>query len=101
MSGREYQAYIYSASDIDDYYHIVLPERHNIEIWLNNIPDGTDYQLLLYDTSRERIGYSAEVGNLPEHILKENMPPGPYYIRIYQYSGFSATQPYALRTVYQ
>lgn len=100
-SGREYRAYIYSEADKNDLYYIDLPAAHPVEVWLRNIPAGTNYHLGLYDSASRQVGWSAEPDNRDEHILTGALQAGRYYVRVYQAAGFSSTQPYSLRVVYR
>lgn len=100
-SGREYQAYIYSEADKNDFYYTDLSAPHPIEVWLRNIPVGANYHLGLYNAAQGQEGWSANPGSSDEHILTGALPAGRYYVRVYQASGYSSMQPYRLRVVFQ
>jgi hypothetical protein len=101
VSGATYYGYFPTTSDNDDFYYLDLPAAHSIEVWLTGLPAGNDYNLYLYDAAHVLIGYSGNVGTVDEHILVANQPAQRYYIRVTREVGTSATQPYALRAVYQ
>lgn len=100
-SGRDYQAYIYSAADENDFYYFDLPATHPVEVSLRNIPANNDYHLYLYDANRNPRGYSGRPGSDDEEIRVDNLSPGKYYVRVQRVVGFSSTQPYSLRVVYR
>jgi hypothetical protein len=55
----------------------------------------------LRDASLNIIGSSDNSSNANEHILKDPLSPGVYYIQVYNRSQSGSTQPYHLRVVYQ
>lgn len=102
QSGVTIYALIYGPGDKDDYYWFEMSSAHTVEVWLTQIPEGHNYSLYLYDsTGTGQLGYSGEPGNRDEHILTGVLPPGRYVIRVYAGQGYSASQFYALRTVYR
>ena len=101
VSGREYRALIYSPSDSEDYYQIVLPLAHTIDVTLDQIPAGNNYHLYLYNVALAFMGYSGNPGNQPEHIQTNVLPSGLYYIRIQRVDGYSTSEQYTLRAVFR
>lgn len=101
VSGQTYYAYIYSDADANDYYWFEMPADHEIEVWLQQIPAGNNYHLYLYDADVQQRGYSGNPTNTDEHIHTGVLPAGRYYVRVQRVSGFSTTQPYALRANYR
>jgi hypothetical protein len=101
VSGATYYGFFPTTADNNDFYYIDLPAAHSIEVWLTGLPAGNDYDLYLYDAAHVYIQHSGNVGTVDEHILVSNKPAGRYYIRVTREAGTSATQPYALRAVYQ
>jgi len=105
-SGQIYPSWI-SNCDLDtykksDYFYIVISTLNTINIYLTDIPAGTDYDLYLY----------SDPGDDPDHWAARSIsttssetisysPPatGRYYIRVYSYSG-SSTSPYSLQVTY-
>lgn len=102
FSGGWIYALIYGPEDQNDYYWFEMTSPHTIEVWLQQIPSGHDYNLYLYDsTGLVLLGYSANPNNQDEYILTGVLPAGRYYIRVYAVQGYSATEPYVLRSVYR
>lgn len=101
LSGVEYQAFMHNEQDDTDYYYFDVLAEDGIEVWLDQIPNGNDYDLYLYNSRSERIGFSGQLGNRSEHIRVNGVAPlGRYYIRVQRELGSSATQPYKLRVGY-
>jgi len=100
ISGQIYYGKFPNQSDEKDYFYIELFEAHTIEIWLNNIPSGQDYDLVLYDANLNQLALSNKAGNSDEHILSSALPPGRYYIQAWN-AGDGSSEPYHLRVVYR
>jgi hypothetical protein len=86
-----------------DYFYVDIITANTINIYLTDIPAGTDYDLYLYrnpiDDPNNPAAVSNEYGNEPETILYNPPATGRYYIRVHSYSGYSAS-PYSLRVTY-
>jgi len=93
-----YQFSLGIAGDNEDFFYIELLAPHTIEVWVNNIPVGSNYHLYLYSAQQNLVGYSGNPGNADEHILTPVMQAGKYYIRVQRVEGAG---PYKLRTVYR
>jgi hypothetical protein len=106
-SGQTYQSWI---SDCDlttykksDYFYIDISTTNPINVYLTNIPAGTDYDLYLYkdpsDDPKDPADKSEGTGS--SETISSYSPPatGRYYIRVYGRSG-SSTSPYSLRVTY-
>ncbi|NIV37958.1 MAG: hypothetical protein GWN58_53660, partial [Anaerolineae bacterium] len=66
-------------------------------LWLRNIPNGQNLDLVLRDEGLAVIGYSAHSSNTDEYIdTVQQLPPGRYYVQVYHYSDGGSTQPYNL-----
>jgi len=102
LSGQLYWSYMNSNEDRWDYFYFDLSSDHSVEVWLQNVPSGANYQLQVFDKDNVRIGYSGNSGNADEHIRLEDAAPGRYYIAVNRASdsGFSAIDPYSLKVVY-
>jgi hypothetical protein len=100
ISGLTYYGRLPSGADLQDYYYIDLLVPHSVELWLTDIPSGQNYDLVLRDAGLVRIGYSANWGNVGEHILTGFVPAGRYYIQVYNRGGGGSSQPYRLSTVH-
>ena len=106
-SGQTYQSYI-SCCDVatykkSDYFYIDISTTNAINIYLTDIPAGTDYDLCLYrnpsDDPNNPAACSRNDGNSPEMISYNPPATGRYYIRVYAHSGYSAS-PYSLQVTY-
>jgi hypothetical protein len=79
-------------TDPKDYFYFELSTSKNVEVWLTDIPQGCDYDLVLRDADLELVDYSDKFDSAGEHIpYYEPWPltllPGRYYIQIYPYKG--------------
>jgi cell division septation protein DedD len=101
MSGQVYRALIFAPSDQEDFYWFDTPQARTIEADLWDIPANNNYHLYLYNDNRDLVGYSGNGSNEPEQIRTGVLPAGRYYLRVQQRVGYSATQQYALRTVFR
>lgn len=73
--------------DQRDVYRIRV-ERNPVVVDLTNIPSGTDYDLFLYDATRQLRAESREEGQHDERI-QIDLPAGTYYVDIFAYRGRS------------
>ncbi|NIV38457.1 MAG: hypothetical protein GWN58_56285 [Anaerolineae bacterium] len=86
-----------NGDDVNDYYFLDLYAPHRLKLWLKNIPNGQNYDLVLRDASLAVIGYSAQSSNADEYIdTGQQLVPGRYYVQVYHYSSGGSTQPYRL-----
>jgi uncharacterized repeat protein (TIGR01451 family) len=97
VCGLTYYGTFTSTADIKDYFYFTLTVSHSVELWLTNIPAGSNYELCLRNASLGEIKCSANSGNADEHILVGSLPPGLYRIQVYKRSSTGSTQPYHLR----
>jgi hypothetical protein len=99
-----YEAYIWDATDSDDYYAITPVTTETVQITLTDIPAGADYDLYVYYQSGSQyplVVKSDRSGEQDENVTFAPTIDRTYYIRVYPYSGFSSTQPYHLTVIYQ
>jgi hypothetical protein len=99
-----YTAYIWDATDREDYYHFTPSTAATVQIALTNIPAGADYDLYVYyydGAQYQLVAQSNKSGNQSEGVTFMPVAGRKYYIRIYPYSGFSSTQPYRLAVTFQ
>jgi len=101
VSGLIYYGTLPSAADSKDYFAFDLSTAHPVELWLTNIPVGQNYDLILRNAGLVTVGYSAELGNTPEHIVTGTLPAGRYYIQVYLNSSGEGGQAYHLKAVYE
>lgn len=100
-SGLTYFGVLQSDQDKSDYFYVDLPTQRTIELWLQNIPDGHNWDLALRDRGLATYEgwYSVRSGSRDEHV-EVTVPAGKYYIQVYNYSARGSTQPYHLKVVY-
>jgi Pregnancy-associated plasma protein-A/Secretion system C-terminal sorting domain/Fibronectin type III domain len=90
------QALISSSTDNDYFSFSNSTTQPNIKVSLTNIPLGKDYDLRFYNSAGTNIKSSLNSGVTAEKILYNAAPVGTYKVRIYPYSGGSATACYTL-----
>jgi len=82
--------------DPDDYYYVVLAAAATLDLRLDHLPAGTDYDLYLYRAGDDNFWkHSANFGTDPEQI-HVRADPGRYYIRVYPSTSGRSLQPYRL-----
>jgi hypothetical protein len=102
QSDRVYYGTFPMASDLNDYYYFDLVTANTVEVWLTNIRTGHNYDLVLRNASSAIIGYSGMLGNNDEYINTGTaLPPGRYYIQVYNRSSSGSSQAYHLFVVYE
>ncbi|SDY76471.1 S8 family serine peptidase [Thermoactinomyces sp. DSM 45892] len=93
-SGKAYDSYIFSDTDVD-YYKFNVGTAGAVNISLTNLPG--DYDLSLHDASGAELAKSIKGGTNPEAIAYNATSAGVYYVKVIGYSGaFSKTQAYKL-----
>lgn len=97
VSGLTYHGTMPTVADEKDYYYFELTSGDTVELWLDNIPEGEDYSLVLRYENLESIKESTTPGNLPEYIFQDGLPPGMYKIQVFHTAGTGSNQPYSLR----
>ncbi|MCL4871283.1 MAG: hypothetical protein KJ063_20165 [Anaerolineae bacterium] len=70
-----------SQEDYHDVYRFYQPGIGGALFYLQNIPNGADYDLLLYSGNKTLLGSSRNIGNLDEY-LEIILGPGYYYIMV-------------------
>lgn len=70
-----------------------------LEIHLTDIPQGSDYDLYLFDCDGVVLALSEDGGNSDEEII-DSVSPNLYVIGVYCYSGGDAEDPYHLYGTY-
>jgi hypothetical protein len=103
-----YEAYIWNATDSDDYYHFAPPlTARDVEITLTNIPTDVDYDLYVYyyddmDGVYVEEAKSLQPGSSDEGVMFAPIPLRTYYIRVFPLRPvlFSNEQPYHLELTY-
>lgn len=95
----DYNNYGYISSNNDvDYFKVKFSTKGVANFWLGNIPDGTDYDLFLYDEGGTLLARSTKGENEAELISSFPVNSNTfYYMMVESASGYSTTSPYLLR----
>lgn len=99
-TGVWYESFISSTSDNDWYsFPVTVPSgsARNIDVYLQSIPPGANYNLELYSPSNQLLRSSTQPSNNDEFIRYYTTSSGAYRIRVYSASGFSHTDSYDFR----
>lgn len=84
-----------TSPDDDDFYKFSVSAPATIYASLTSLPD--DYDLNLYDPSRQLIGASFNGGIAPEYITASVTAPGVYYLHVYTLgNNYDTIKPYKL-----
>jgi hypothetical protein len=97
------------STDNSDWYWIntiddtdVICDLFNIQVSLESIPSGADYDVYLYDGDLSLLDWSANTSNDDENIawssgcLAWEDNGGPYYVRVKRWSGWNCSDTYRL-----
>jgi len=104
VSRKVYQAYVWDIMDQNDYYYFRPITNTEVTIELTNIPPGTDYDLYVYyydGQTYQQVAKSRRSDNADEDVAFIPEAGEKYYIRIFQFEGFSREQPYHLVATYR
>ena len=110
VDGQELEivAAIWPADDVDWYkFYVDVPTESPLEgdqivqLWLEDIPVGSNYDIQLFYATGELLSSSEHPQNGDEYISFQISESGWYYIRIRSIQGFSAEQGYKLRILYR
>ena len=101
VSGLVYFGAFPNDQDTKDYYYFDLAAQGTVRLWLQNIPDGRNYDLVLRDDALETQPgwYSVGLGSQDEYV-EATVPAGRYHIQIHNAGGRGSSQPYHLRVMY-
>ncbi|HEY9060732.1 MAG TPA: S8 family serine peptidase [Pseudobacteroides sp.] len=94
-------SYIYGTMDNQDdvdCFRFTLEGSTKAGIRLNNIPDGTDYDMVVYSYTNGdfiEVGRSTNGGKMDEEIVSQ-LIEGNYIVKVYSYWGSSESQTYKL-----
>ena len=93
--GRRYISFIRDDQDID--FYKFRADADNIAlIYLEDIPENTNYDLRIFDTREVVVDASTEPRQTPEVLSFRAHTAGIYYVAVISRSGYSSTQPYSL-----
>jgi uncharacterized repeat protein (TIGR01451 family) len=104
-SGVAIRAALCSELDSRDFYYLNAPGGATIELWLQDLPDGTDYDLyFFYLNSEGALEFktrSTNPGTTSEYIryIVPSDEPGQHFVSVHSHSGWSTTK-YTLRAQY-
>ena len=102
-STQVYTAYIWDATDTDDYYYFTPTTTADVSVDLSNIPvsAGADYDLYVYDqVIGNWVAHSIGIGTETESVTFTPVAGRRYHILVDPAAGFSSTQPYRLVVTY-
>ena len=71
-----------------------MPSGYFIDVYVQSIPSGTNYNLELYNPSGVLLASSTNSGNADEYVYKWDAPTGEYRIKVFSVSGSSASDSY-------
>jgi hypothetical protein len=95
-----YSSHVTSASD-DDYFYMDVPAGADvISVELTSVPAGCDYDLYVYDQYGQQVASSINENNLDELIELHYPDAARYYLHVYPYSGYAASDDYLLSFSY-
>lgn len=89
--------YINPQSDID-HYKKTFTTSGKATILLTSVPSNADYDLYVYDSNYNQIGSGRNGSGQSESVTVDVVANKVYYFKVVSYSGFSATQNYAIAT---
>ncbi|MFC1714253.1 M6 family metalloprotease domain-containing protein [Candidatus Poribacteria bacterium] len=93
--GREYSSYIRDDGDVD-FFKFRADSNSNIIIYLENIPEGLDYDLQAFDPQGQPVDAAGEQQQAEETLNFKARISGIYHVVVRSKDGYSATQPYSL-----
>jgi len=98
---NEYTDSISASQTIDnvfdvDYFKLNVSSKQEYRFSLNNVIDGAEYALVVYDENLNTLGSFVSTGSATGAITLDT---GVYYVKVFSYNGvFSDTQNYTLST---
>ena len=101
-SGQPMDSWIFYDGDVDYWYFKASASQYNvINLDLTSIPDGTDYDLYLYDQNHNLIASSENSGSASESIVWTILPGADsyYFAKVYPYYGWSNVDSYRLEVL--
>ena len=81
-----------------DYFKVVVPVAGYLNFWLGSIPNGTDYDLIVYNSDGVKVTESTGTGT-QEHISGIEVSTGDiYYFCVVSASGYNTELQYKVRS---
>jgi len=96
IHGEEYHGFI-SAKDDIDYFFLEIETPQIVELFLTDIPPGTDYDLYLVTGEEDVLKDSASSGQEDESIEYTTSSVGVFYVLVLPFENFSRVEPYTLQ----
>jgi hypothetical protein len=85
-----------SPTDPVDYWSLVVPARTYLNLYLGNVPTGSDYDLYLTQNGQP-IWSGTNGGSADEIVVRLDVQPGTYSLKVVAYQNPQANQTYLLR----
>ena len=93
--GKRYASFLTDSNDVDFYSVYISSNNVNI-IYLENIPDGNDYELIVSDAQGKALFETDEPPQSTKRLSFRVSKSGIYYIKVFSEHGYSPNQPYIL-----
>ena len=93
--GRRYISYIKNSRDTD-FYSFHADANRTVIVYLEDIPENTNYDLQVFDSRGEVLATSTEPQNRSEVLSFETRIAGIYYAQIIPRYGYNPNKPYSL-----
>jgi len=93
--GKRYVSFIWDQNDLDFYFFNAEASTMNT-ILLENIPDGLDYELQVFDVQGKMLFETNEPGQSTKKLSFKASKSAIYYVEVVSNSGYSPNQHYYL-----
>lgn len=93
--GKKYASFIKDKEDVDFYSFYVFSNTINI-LYLENIPQGNDYELSVLDDQGNVISTTNGPSQSTKRLSFKSNKNGIYYVEVLSENGYSPNQPYIL-----
>ncbi len=68
--------------DFFDVFHFDLAQTDSVVVRLESIEQSANYDVLIYDANKLKVGSGQQIANLNEYVPLNNLPPGRYYVMV-------------------
>lgn len=82
--------------DWHDFFAFYVPYNMVVVASVTEMPNGSDYDVYLYDSRKFLVGSSNNIGNQDEHAQSFPLTPGVYYALVQRVTTFVAQSPYRI-----
>jgi hypothetical protein len=93
--GKQYVSYIRNDRDMD-FYEFHADADSTILIYLEDIPENSNYDLQIFDTQERLLASSTEPRETAEVLSFRARTAGTYYVAVIPRYGYNSMQPYSL-----